>query len=570
MSSTSLDHVPQEIIEQRKRFEALGLSINKGNKMASWLKVLYVFALIILIPTVLLLNNPLKDFTAFMFQAIAYGFRILIAAMTILLTSRMAREIYAAKNDFEKKLSTIGYNDPEKNTKEEISLLRRKFIYSLIFQVSIIAGSLGIFLVSNRTNVSYIAGSEVILFVIIVSAALTWRFWVKKGDESSPRLGGRLLVLQFLPAVFLWGVELILEFFSVLAQPNFDYNILQLTYSTAYPVIFIFIFLAVAITTKKTKREKIKMQTEKEQEIARRSKFIEDKNFLNKIQFKVEYFWNQLLKSLKIKRKPKIVKEENLDKKPSLVLVRSIWIALFITVIPMAFLISWNLFPHDGLLIFISLIVAYEYSMMKYDRYKIDAIGLVHLNTEKEPPKLRKPELSNYLNQSLMLVTIVFITIALIVGPAITKGNYEGYNGMIIISFTWVSVILAIPLSIRLLYYIKQGFDENREPQNIKLMTMSLIPILIIEVSLVLGMFGANIFLNSLGLTFISPAALYLLGAIIGVAFILPSVYIFVAPRMKTDKSYKIYTITTFVLQFLVISALFVWFIFDVVLRFFG
>ncbi|MHA1305008.1 MAG: hypothetical protein ACTSPI_15025, partial [Candidatus Heimdallarchaeaceae archaeon] len=156
------------------------------------------------------------------------------------------------------------------------------------------------------------------------------------------------------------------------------------------------------------------------------------------------------------------------------------------------------------------------------------------------------------------------------IGPVVTKGNYEGFNGMVVIGFTWVSVLLAIPLSIRLLYYIKQGLDENRERKNVHLILQSAIPLLIVALSLFIGMFITHIYVSSFGIQFLTMISFYLLAIIIGLILIIPLGYILIAPRLKDDHQYKLFNIGTFGFLFVCIAATFIWFIFDVIIGYFA
>ena len=165
-----------------------------------------------------------------------------------------------------------------------------------------------------------------------------------KDSAKVPFLGGRLLVLSFIPLVTVWGVEIFIEFFTILSKPRFDFNRLQLTYSLVYPIAFILISIAVLITTKKTKREKLALRKEKDYELSRKSKFIEDKNVFNKLLFKIETTI-YTIKSLFQKEVDEAKLEKKLDKKPSYILVQSIWMSLILSFIPLSFMISWNF--HD-------------------------------------------------------------------------------------------------------------------------------------------------------------------------------------------------------------------------------
>lgn len=561
---STLDEVPQELIEQRLRYEALGVSINTGNKIASWLKVLYTFCLVLLLPTVLLLSDPLKDSVTYMYQALGFGFRILLASMVIYFISKIAPLLYAAKNDYNKLLSIVGYNDPEKNTKDEVQLVRRKFVIDYIYLIALISILLSVFVVNNRNNVAFIIGHEVIIFVILVGLILIWKFWMHKDSAKVPFLGGRLLVLSFIPLVTVWGVEIFIEFFTILSKPRFDFNRLQLTYSLVYPIAFILISIAVLITTKKTKREKLALRKEKDYELSRKSKFIEDKNVFNKLLFKIETTI-YTIKSLFQKEVDEAKLEKKLDKKPSYILVQSIWMSLILSFIPLSFMISWNLFPHDGIFMIVSLVTAYVYSMIKYHRYDIDVIGYIEKKSEKEPPALRKPEIASQLFQSLSLVSVVFIVAIMIVGPIITKGDYSGFNGMIVTAFSWISVILSFPLSIRLLYFLNKGFDETRKKSDTALPLQTLVPILIMELALVVGMFVAHLYVPNFGIEFLANISFYLILLIIFLVLVIPISYVIVVPYVKDDKQYRLVTIGFYALLFLSIMGSFVWFIFDVV-----
>ncbi|MHA1514613.1 MAG: hypothetical protein ACTSPF_03660, partial [Candidatus Heimdallarchaeaceae archaeon] len=156
------DSIKDNLVLQRKRYEALGASLNRSSGMKSAFKVLFATTLIFGLPTVILLSNPLKDNVTIVYQMIIFGSRILIIAMCLLLFSRITSEIYTAKNDSDKKMAELGYKDAKTNTKEERVLLTRTTVYTILKLLVFLATFFGLFLFSSRDNYGYIIGQQVI------------------------------------------------------------------------------------------------------------------------------------------------------------------------------------------------------------------------------------------------------------------------------------------------------------------------------------------------------------------------------------------------------------------------
>ena len=200
---TSAEGTSSTVIRQRKRYEKLGFALNKAGSIKTWLKVLFATTLILGLPTLPLLTDPLKDGTTTLYHVVIFGFRILIIAMILFLTLKITPQMYTAKNDLDIKIEEIGYKDANTNTKEERQLVNRNLIFTAMKIIVLVASGLGMFLVGSRDNYGYIIGQEIIYVILVVGLGLTYKFWISKDPDYSPKLGGRNLVLVFLPLLYL-------------------------------------------------------------------------------------------------------------------------------------------------------------------------------------------------------------------------------------------------------------------------------------------------------------------------------------------------------------------------------
>ena len=107
-------------------------------------------------------------------------------------------------------------------------------------------------------------------------------------------MGGRILVLTFVPSMFIWSLEIMVGLFSVLGETNFPFNTQQISWSITYPLIFAFLFAAVLYTTRKTKREKLLLQDDRLAEFKRRETFIYEKNWIKRLNFKTKTFLDNI------------------------------------------------------------------------------------------------------------------------------------------------------------------------------------------------------------------------------------------------------------------------------------
>ncbi|MHA1465946.1 MAG: hypothetical protein ACTSQ2_12725, partial [Candidatus Heimdallarchaeaceae archaeon] len=242
------------VIQQRKRFEALGSAINKADGMTSWLRVLMTFTLIFGLPTVALLADPAKDSTITMYEIIIFAARILLIAMVLYIISKITREIFTASNDYNKKTEEIGFKDPNTNTPEEKKFMNNKIIYTIISVLVILASFLGIFLVNSRFSATYITGQSIVYIILIVCLGLTFKFWWGRNQEDSPRMGGRKIIQIFIPVFLFLAIGVVIDFFAILNEARFRMNALQLSWGIVYPFLLVFLVIAILITTKKTKR----------------------------------------------------------------------------------------------------------------------------------------------------------------------------------------------------------------------------------------------------------------------------------------------------------------------------
>lgn len=556
----------EAIIQQRKRFQALGSAINKADGMSSWLRVLMAVTLIFGLPTVALLADPAKDSTIIMFEIIAFTFRILIIAMILYLISKITRAIYTASNDFDKKIEEIGFKVENTNTLEEKKLMNNKIIYTIISVIVILASFIGIFMVGSRFEATYIIGQLIVYIIIVVCLGLTFKFWYGKNSEESLRMGGRKIIKVFMPIFFFLAVEIVIDFFSILGEPRFRINALQLSWGIIYPFLFLFLLIAILVTTKKTQREKLSLQEAKVADFKRRKVHIQNKNKIKQAFFSIKVSWNKLTKSTD---PSDTARKEKLDRKPSKVLVHSIWISLFVTVIPFALIAPWSLFPHDGLLIIASLLISYQYSMIKYERYEIDVISEPKKDESLEPTEIRQPAMINNAVIMLLLPTIVFITIQYLISGVIIGETLTKSTEMVIIGFTWIVALIALPVSYQLFYKIKQNTDINRSEENISMYRRGLVQILILEITLIVcslaGHFTASIFVSY---DYIQWFAMGLQLTFVVALIILPLIFLYVVPKLS-DKGYKIAAISAVVIITVINVAILTLFFANIIIGYF-
>ncbi|MCE7748180.1 MAG: hypothetical protein GPJ51_07275 [Candidatus Heimdallarchaeota archaeon] len=560
------DSAKDNLILQRQRYVALGTSLNKSSSMKSVFKVFFATTLIFGLPTIILLSNPLKDNVTVVYQMVIFGFRILIIAMCLLLFSRITSEIYTAKNDSDKKLAELGYKDAKTNTKEERVLLTRTTVYSILKLLIFIATFFGLFLFSSKDNYGYIIGQQVIYVLVLFLLLLSASFWTTRKPDYSPRLGGRLLILVFVPALFFWGLEVILGFFSVISDSRFHYNTLQVSYGLIYPFAFIFLLVAVIYTSRKTIREKRAIQEARVADFDRRSGFIGEKNAISQMIYHIQLFFNKMGRSITGKER----REKNIDKKPNKLIVNSIWISIFITFFAFAFILPWNMFPHDGILLAGAAIISYQYSMIKYERDEISVIAVPDKDESIEPPAIRTKELLESTVRFIMLPTLIFIIVQFILNGVITDGVFTTANIQLILSFTWVIALIVIPLSIHIVYKLVQNLKEERTMDNVRMYFNGLFFVLLFEVVLyimtVVALFGA---FYGFGFELIHLVTLGLQATFVVVLVILPIVFQVIAVKVK-EKGFKILKISAYILVGLISVGIFTAFIFHILALFFG
>ena len=558
------DTIPPAVSAQRKRFEALGIAVNKASSIRGWLTALFYTTLIFGLPSIALLADPLKDSVSITYHIIIYGFRVLIIAMTIFMVSRITTEMYTAKNDLDMKLKEIGYKDSKTNSKEETRYLYNNAIFSLLKIVILVGSAIGLFLLGSRDNYGYIIGHQIIFVFIIFSLILTSKFWLSKKPDYSPRLGGRFIVLVFLPSIIIWGLETVFDFFSILTNPRFHYNVLQISWGIVYPFIFLFLLVAVLITTRKTKRERMNLQEARIAEFSRKETFVQEKGRFYRARYSLSLSWNRFTQFFFRDQQ----KEKNMDKKPNIILVKSIWITLFITFIPFGFMIPWNLFPQDGILIIMALMISYQYSMIKYDRMEIDVISEPEKDESIEPLPIRTTDLMNITMRIILLPTVIFIIAQYLMSSVITSGVLSAQNEMVTTGFTWISVLLVIPLSIQLIFHLNVNTKTNRSHENVRMYRKSIFFIFGIEIMLLAGTVVGRYLGRVLGYDIFPPFAIIMQSIFIIALVVIPLVFLYVIPNL-TDEQYQIARIITYTLLALINVAILALFITNV-LSYFG
>ncbi|MCK4972829.1 MAG: hypothetical protein KAS52_05880, partial [Candidatus Heimdallarchaeota archaeon] len=326
------------------------------------------------------------------------------------------------------------------------------------------------------------------------------------------------------------------------------------------------LLIAILITTKKTKREKISLQDAKVADFKRRETHIQDKNRFKQAFFGVRVSWNKFTNFI-IPHDP--TKKKNLDKKPSKALVQSIWISLFITVIPFALIASWSLFPQDGLLCIGALMISYQYSMIKYERYEIDVISEPTKDESIKPTEMRQPSMLNNTIIMLLLPTLIFITIQYLISGVIIGETLMESTEMVVVGFTWVSALIVLPISYQLFLKIRNNTDIDRSEENVSMYRRGLVQILIIEIVLILcsigGHFFATIFVSY---DFIQWIAMGLQLAFIAALIVLPLIFLYVVPKLS-DQGYKIAKISTFIVITIINVAILALFLVDIIIGYF-
>ncbi|MBY8999785.1 MAG: hypothetical protein KGD64_02625 [Candidatus Heimdallarchaeota archaeon] len=564
MTSSELDSAT--IIKQRKRFEALGTAINKADGMASWLKVLLAITLIFGLPTIVLLSDPAKDSTIVMYEMIIFASRVLIITMVLYITSKITREIYTASNDYDKKTQEIGFKEANTNTIEERKLITNNVMYTIISIVVILSSFIGIFLVGSRYIETYITGQLVVYITIIVCLGFSFKFWSGRNSDESPRMGGRKLIQILMPVFMFLSIEIIIDFFGILSEPRFRVNALLLSWGIIYPFLFLFLVIAILITTKKTPREKIGLQEAKIADFQRKETHIQDKNKIKQAFFRMKVSWNKFSKKL-IPRDP--TKKKNLDRKPSKALVQSLWITLFITVVPFALIAPWSLFPHDGLLFIAALMISYQYSMIKYERYEIDVIAESAKDESIQPTEMRKPSFIKNALIMLLLPTVIFITIQYLISGVIIGEILTVSTEMVVIGFTWVTALIVLPISYQLFLKIKANTDIDRSENNVLMFRTGLLYIFFIELILIACSIGSHFFVSIfVDYEFIQWAAMGLQLAFVGALIVLPIIFLYIVPKLS-DKGYKTAKIVTISIISIINVAILVLFIVDIIVGFF-
>lgn len=557
-SMTSAEGIPTTIIKQRKRYEKLGTALNKAGSIRTWLKVLFATTLILGLPTLPLLTDPLKDGTTTLYHVIIFGFRVLLIAMILFLTIKITPEIFTAKNDMNIKLEEIGFKDPNTNTKEELQIVNRNVVFTVMKFLILIASGIGLFLVGSRDNYGYIIGQEIIYLVLVFGLALTFKFWYHKEPNYSPRMGGRNLVLVFLPLLYLLSLEIIFDFFSVLDEPRFHYNTLQITWGLMYPFMFIFILIAVLISTKKTIREKVTLQDARLAEFRRRESLLEDKGFVAQFRYSTKTSWNRFTQ---VFFRRESAEKRDLDKKPNEILVKSIWISLFIVFIPFGLILPWNLFPHDGLLVLAALVIGYQYSMLKYDREEIDVLSEPQKNEEIEPLAIRTNSLATNTTRLILLPLIVFIIVQYLMSGVLA-------NPFVTLGFTWISLLLVIPISIQLITYINANTKENRTNENLKMHRFLTVVLAVIELILLMGSIAGRYMGRTMGVSYFIPVIAIIMQAfLLFVLLIVPIIYQYILPKLN-EKQFKIVRNCLYILIALLNVVIIVWFIVDILSTF--
>ncbi|MHA1397038.1 MAG: hypothetical protein ACTSSF_04965, partial [Candidatus Heimdallarchaeaceae archaeon] len=176
------------------------------------------------------------------------------------------------------------------------------------------------------------------------------------------------------------------------------------------------------------------------------------------------------------------------------------------------------------------------------------------------------------INITYRLVTLplfVFIIAQFIMSGVITKGVFTLDDELVVIGFTWVAVLMLIPISIQMFHLLKTNTDINRSKANLLMHRNTLITFLIIEVFLLVASLIGRIFAHSIDYTYILPIAIYMQATIVGVTLILPLLYHLIAPRLK-EQNYKGFKIGTYIFVGLVDAGILVWFIFDIVVGYFA
>ncbi|MHA1514978.1 MAG: hypothetical protein ACTSPF_05530, partial [Candidatus Heimdallarchaeaceae archaeon] len=343
-------------------------------------------------------------------------------------------------------------------------------------------------------------------------------------------------------------------------------NTLQVSYGLIYPFAFFFLLVAIIYTSRKTIREKRSIRKARVADFDRRSGFIDEKNIFSQMKYHIQLFFNKMGRTITGREKS----EKNIDKKPNKIIVNSMWISIFISFFAFAFILPWNMFPHDGILLAGAAIISYQYSMVKYERNEISVLAVPAKDESIEPPAIRTKELLTTTVRFIMLPTLIFIVVQFILNGIITEGVFTTENIQLILSFTWVIVLIVIPLSIHIFYNLVQNIKEERTMDNIRMYFNGLFFILLFEIALyvmtVVALFGA---FYGFGFELIHLVTLALQATFVVVLVILPIIYQFIAVKVK-EKGFKILTISTYVLVGLINVGILSVFLVHILSLFFG
>ena len=142
----------------------------------------------------------------------------------------------------------------------------------------------------------------------------------------------------------------------------------------------------------------------------------------------------------------------------------------------------------------------------------------------------------------------------------ITGGVLSNQNEMLTIGFTWIAILLVIPLSIQLIYHLNLNTKTNRSEENVKMYRKGIFLILAIELLLLVGTIVGKYIGQMLGFEIFPPFAIILQAIFVTTLIIIPLIYLYIIPKL-TDEQYQIARIITYTLFALInvgILALFI------------
>ena len=161
-------------------------------------------------------------------------------------------------------------------------------------------------------------------------------------------------------------------------------------------------------------------------------------------------------------------------------------------------------------MIFAALIVSYEYSQLKYNRYNLDVIYESEKDEEILPTQIRTQSIIDSAYRGIMIVSVIFIIAQFLLSGILTVGDLSKANIFALKAFTWMSALIVLPVVMQTMILLQRNTDENRSYKNLDLYKKSLMYILVIEVFIIIAAVIGSLIGQSLGFEYILPESIWL------------------------------------------------------------